>query len=53
MTRLQKAAEMLENIDIDTKIQHDTLYVVIGDTELELSDYEIDYQGKLFDEQED
>ena len=53
MTRLEKAAQMLEDIDIDTKIQHDTLYVVIGDTELELSDYEINYQEKLFEEQED
>ena len=51
MTRLEKAAQMLK--DIDTKIQHDTLYVVIRDTELELSDYEINYQEKLFDEQED
>ena len=53
LTRLEKASLQLESWDVDTKIDNDTLYVVISDgIELELSDFEINYRAKLMDEEE-
>lgn len=54
LSRLEKAKRQLESIDIYTSIENNTLYVIAGyDTKLELSDYEIDYRAKLFDEERD
>ena len=50
MTKNQKAVANLEEKDIDAKIENNTVYVVIGGTELELSDYEINYQSNEYDE---
>lgn len=52
MNRLEKAQAQLEGIDIWTKIDNDTLYVCIGDSQLELSDYEIDYRAKEYDKEQ-
>lgn len=50
---LKKASLNLESKDIQSKITNDTLYVLIGDTELELSEFEITYQANEYDENED
>lgn len=50
MTTLEKAKAQLEGIDIYTKIENETLYVLIGETALELGRFEIEFRAKLFDE---
>ena len=50
MNRLEKAVANLETRDIFAKIENNTVYVTIGWTDLELSDYEIDYQAGEWDE---
>jgi len=45
MEILKKAQANLEEKDIYTKIENETLYVCIGDVELELADDEIRYQA--------
>ena len=49
MTKNEKALENLKNLDIDAKIENGTVYIVIGDSSFEISQYEIDYQAKEFD----
>jgi allophanate hydrolase subunit 1 len=49
LTPLEKAKEALEQKDIYCVIENLTLYVCIGDTKLELSDYEIKYQASEYD----
>ena len=49
MTRNEKAVANLEEKDIQAKVENDTVYVIIGFTELELSDFEIEYQANEFD----
>jgi hypothetical protein len=49
LTPLEKAKEALEQKDIDSVIENQALYVCIGDTKLELSDYEIKYQASEYD----
>ena len=51
MNRNEKAVAQLEGMDIQAKVENDTVYACIGDTELELSEYEINYQAKVFDEE--
>lgn len=46
----KKAVANLERKDIVASIQNDTVYVIIGDTYLELSQFEIDFQAKEWDE---
>ena len=48
MTRNEKAVANLEEKDIQAKVENDTVYVIIGFTELELSDFEIEYQANEF-----
>ncbi len=50
MTLNEKAVANLEEKDIQAKIANDTVYVIIGWTELELSEFEIKYQANEFDE---
>ena len=49
MSRNEKAVANLEEKDIQAKVENDTVYVIIGFTELELSDFEIEYQANEFD----
>lgn len=49
MTKNEKALENLKNLDIDATIENGTVYIVIGDSSFEISQYEIDYQAKEFD----
>lgn len=49
LTQNEKAVSNLEGLDINAKIENDTVYVIIGDTELELSEFEIKYQADEFD----
>ena len=51
MNKNEKAVAQLESIDIDAKVENDTVYVCIGDTSLELSEFEINYQAKEFDDE--
>ena len=46
---LKKAQANLEEKDIYTKIENETLYVYIGDVLLELADDEIRYQARNYD----
>ena len=48
MTRNEKAVANLEEKDIQAKVENDTVYVIIGFTELELSDFENEYQANEF-----
>lgn len=49
MTRNEKAVAQLESMDIEAKVENDTVYVCIGDTALELAEFEINYQAKEYD----
>lgn len=49
MTQNEKALQNLEDIDIQAKEENGTVYVVIGDSQLELSEFEIEYQAKEYD----
>lgn len=44
MNRLEKAVAQLKTKGINAKIENDTVYVYIGDTPLELSNFEIEFQ---------
>lgn len=44
MEKLEKALEVLTAKNIDAKIENDTIYVIIDEYELELSQFEIDFQ---------
>ena len=50
--RLTKAIKNLAEKDIVAKIENGTVYVCVGDTELELADFEIDDQVKQYDNTE-
>jgi hypothetical protein len=50
MTKNEKAIAMLESIDIQASIINDSVYIVIGETTLELSQFEIYFQAKRYDE---
>jgi len=50
MTRNEKAVANLEEKDIQSKIENGTVYVIIGFSELELSEFEITFQADEFDE---
>ena len=49
MNRNEKEIANLETLDIQAKLENYTVYVIIGDNELELSDFEIEYQANEFD----
>jgi hypothetical protein len=49
LTQNEKAVSNLESLDVNAKIENDTVYVIIGFNELELSDFEIKYQADEFD----
>lgn len=53
MNMLEKAQENLEDKDIWTSIENNTLYVIIGDTKLELAEFEIEYQAKEYDNKDE
>ena len=50
MTRLEKAVANLESKGVDCKTYNDTVYVIVDWNELELSDFEIDFQATEYDE---
>jgi len=53
MNRNEKAIANLETLDIQAKLENYTVYVIIGDNELELSDFEIEYQANEFDKKKE
>ena len=50
MKKLQKALKRLEERGVTAKIENDTIYVIVNDNELELSEFEIDFQAGEFEE---
>jgi hypothetical protein len=50
MTKLEAAEEQLSYSDITSTIENDTLYVLVGDYQLELADYEITFRANLWRE---
>jgi len=49
MDTIDKAEANLANKDISSRSENSTLYVCIGETMLELSEFEIEYQAKEYD----
>lgn len=49
MNRLETALFVLTQKGINAKIENDTIYVTIQDCELEISDFEIDFQVSEYD----
>ena len=49
MNNNQKAVAQLESMGISAKVENDTVYVFIGDVELELAEFEINYQAKEYE----
>ena len=49
---IDKAQKQLLSIGIETVKENATLYILIEDTQLELSDFEIKFRAKIFDEEE-
>lgn len=50
MRKEEKAVIILNSMDITAFEDNDTVYVVIGDTNLEIAVYEIEYQANRYDE---
>lgn len=48
MKKLEQALEALNNKGIDAKIENDCIYVTIEGYDLELSDYEVNYQAEEY-----
>lgn len=53
MTKNEKVIARLESMDIYARTNNETVYVFINDTELELSQFEVDYQARCYDEEEE
>jgi len=49
LTVNQKAVKQLQGQDISAKEEHGTVYVFVGDTTLELAEFEIKYQAGMYD----
>jgi hypothetical protein len=50
MTNNQKAINMLVSKDITAQEENDTVYVRAGNVQLEISEFEINFQAERFDE---
>jgi hypothetical protein len=50
MTRNEKAVTMLEENGITAHIENDTVYVTVEDCQLELAEFEIEFQASRWDE---
>lgn len=53
LTQNEKAIANLEGLDVNAKIENGTVYVIIGDNVLELSEFEIKYQADEFDKKKE
>lgn len=53
MNDLEKAQKRLADKGITTNITNGVLYVVIDETELELSEYEVTYQARSYDDNQE
>ena len=51
MSKNEKAVLNLKSKGIEAKLENDTVYVVIGDCELEIAEFEIDFQAQEYDEE--
>ena len=51
--KLKKAKAELENKGITAVLENDTLYVKIDEVQLELAEFEINFQAKLYDERQE
>jgi hypothetical protein len=50
LTLNEKAVENLKEKGIDAKIENGVVYVTVGDSDLEISDFEIRFQANLYTE---
>lgn len=50
MTIQEKAVAQLLDTDFQAKIENDTVYLCIGDSEFELAEHEIKFQATRYDE---
>ena len=50
MTKNEKAVAQLDDCGIYSVIENDTVYVIIDKTQLELSQFEIDFRANFYDE---
>jgi len=53
MNNNEKAVAQLESMNIQAKVENDTVYICIDNNELELAEFEIKYQAKKYDEAEE
>lgn len=53
MNDLQKAQKQLEDKGITTLITNGCLYVCIDDVQLELAEYEVEYQARSYDDNQE
>lgn len=52
MTRNEKAVAMLIENGITAHVENDTVYVTVEDCQLEIAQFEIDFQASRWDEME-
>lgn len=50
MTKEEKAVIVLNSKDITAFEDNDTVYIVVGDTNLEIAVYEIEFQAQQYDD---
>ena len=50
MSNLERAVAVLEMKGIQAKIENGVVYVIIKDCELELAEFEIEFQSSEYDE---
>jgi len=50
MNKNEKALAQLTSNGVDAKIENDTVYIAIGDSQFEIAEFEINFQAKLYDE---
>jgi len=53
MTQNEKAVANLGSYDIAAQVIRDVVYVIIGGSHLELSDYEVGFQADVYDKKQE
>jgi hypothetical protein len=53
MTNEEKAVIQLGRLGVTAEEDNETVYVHVNDTMLEISEYEINFQAKRYDEEEE
>ena len=50
MNTEEKAVAQLKSNGVSAHIENDTVYIAIGDDQFEIAEFEINYQAKIYDE---